>query len=118
MVFIQITLNEGRTVVKKKALYSRICELLAQKPGVRPEDVMINLIEVSKANWSYGKGRPDTFPESRQMLARRALLRTANRWSPASGPRVAEGRLHQCLPPSVRRARGVGGGIPPSHGAL
>jgi 4-oxalocrotonate tautomerase len=23
---------------------------------VRPEDVMINLIEVSKANWSYGKG--------------------------------------------------------------
>jgi phenylpyruvate tautomerase PptA (4-oxalocrotonate tautomerase family) len=56
VVFIQITLNEGRTVEKKKALYARICELLAQKPGVRPEDVMINLIEVSKANWSYGKG--------------------------------------------------------------
>jgi 4-oxalocrotonate tautomerase len=55
VVFIQITLNEGRTV-EKKALYARICGLLAQKPGVRPEDVMINLIEVSKANWSYGKG--------------------------------------------------------------
>jgi len=57
VVFIQITLNEGRTVEKKKALYARICELLAQKPGVRPEDVMINLIEVSKSNWSYGKGK-------------------------------------------------------------
>ena len=56
VVFIQITLNEGRTVEMKKALYARNCELLAQKPGVRPEDVMINLIEVSKANWSYGKG--------------------------------------------------------------
>jgi 4-oxalocrotonate tautomerase len=55
VVFIQIALNEGHTV-EKKALYARICELLAQKPGVRPEDVMINLIEVSKANWSYGKG--------------------------------------------------------------
>ena len=55
VVFIQITLNEGRTV-EKKALYAKICELLVQEPGVRPEDVMINLVEVSKANWSYGNG--------------------------------------------------------------
>jgi 4-oxalocrotonate tautomerase len=55
VVFIQITLNEGRTE-EKKALYAKICELLVQKPGVRPEDVMINLVEVSKANWSYGNG--------------------------------------------------------------
>jgi 4-oxalocrotonate tautomerase len=56
VVFIQITLNEGRTVEMKKALYAKICELLAEKPGVRPEDVMINLVEVARANWSYGNG--------------------------------------------------------------
>jgi len=56
VVFIQITLNEGRTVEMKRALYAKICELLAEKPGVRPEDVMINLVEVAKANWSYGNG--------------------------------------------------------------
>jgi phenylpyruvate tautomerase PptA (4-oxalocrotonate tautomerase family) len=41
---------------KKKALYKKITELLSEKPGVRPEDLMINLVEVSKANWSYGYG--------------------------------------------------------------
>jgi phenylpyruvate tautomerase PptA (4-oxalocrotonate tautomerase family) len=56
VVFIQITLNEGRPVEKKKDLYKKIAELLTEKPGVRPEDLMINLVEVSKANWSYGYG--------------------------------------------------------------
>ena len=41
---------------KKKELYKKIAELLTEKPGVRPEDLMINLVEVSKANWSYGYG--------------------------------------------------------------
>jgi phenylpyruvate tautomerase PptA (4-oxalocrotonate tautomerase family) len=56
VVFIQITLNEGRPVEKKKDLYKKIAELLIEKTGVRPEDLMINLVEVSKANWSYGHG--------------------------------------------------------------
>ena len=56
VIFIQITLNEGRSVEKKKDLYKKIAELLTEKPGVRPEDLMINLVEVSKANWSYGHG--------------------------------------------------------------
>lgn len=56
VVFVQITLNEGRPVEKKKALYAKIVELFAEDPGVRPEDVIINLVEVEKANWSYGNG--------------------------------------------------------------
>ena len=56
VVFVQITLNEGRPVEKKKALYAKIVELFAEDPGVRPEDVVINLVEVEKANWSYGNG--------------------------------------------------------------
>jgi phenylpyruvate tautomerase PptA (4-oxalocrotonate tautomerase family) len=56
LVMIQITWNEGRTVEQKKALYEAIADGLAAKPGLRPEDVLINLIEVKKENWSYGNG--------------------------------------------------------------
>lgn len=56
VVFVQITLNEGRPVEKKKALYAKIVELFVEDPGVRPEDVVISLVEVEKASWSYGNG--------------------------------------------------------------
>ena len=56
VVLIQITLNAGRTVELKKALYARIGQLLKEAPGVRPEDVMVNLVEVPKENWSFGNG--------------------------------------------------------------
>ena len=53
---MQITLNAGRTVEMKKALYARIAELLATSPGVRREDVLVSLVEVAKENWSFGNG--------------------------------------------------------------
>jgi phenylpyruvate tautomerase PptA (4-oxalocrotonate tautomerase family) len=56
VVFIQITLNAGRTIEMKRALYKRLVELLAAEPGIRPEDVVINLVEVGKENWSFGNG--------------------------------------------------------------
>jgi 4-oxalocrotonate tautomerase len=56
VVFVQITMNLGRTVEMKRALYRRITELLSADPGIRPEDVMINLVEVPKENWSFGNG--------------------------------------------------------------
>jgi 4-oxalocrotonate tautomerase len=56
VVFVQITLNAGRTVEMKKALYARIVELLAEKPGLRREDVLVSLVEVTKENWSFGNG--------------------------------------------------------------
>lgn len=56
VVVIQITLNEGRTLEKKKALYAAIARNLAADPGVRPEDVLVNLVEVVKDNWSFGNG--------------------------------------------------------------
>ncbi len=56
VVFIQITLNVGRTVDLKKALYARIAYLLAEHPGVRPQDILINLVEVPRENWSFGNG--------------------------------------------------------------
>ena len=56
VVFVQITLNAGRTVEQKKALYARIVELLKENPGIRPQDVLINLVEVPRENWSFGDG--------------------------------------------------------------
>ena len=57
LVIIQITLNQGRTLEQKKALYARIAENLARDPGVRQQDVMVNLVEVPKENWSFGDGK-------------------------------------------------------------
>jgi 4-oxalocrotonate tautomerase len=56
VVFIQITLNEGRSLVVKQALYAQIAALLAENPGIRKENVLINLVEVPKENWSFGNG--------------------------------------------------------------
>jgi 4-oxalocrotonate tautomerase len=56
LVFIQITANNTRTLDQKKALYRRIAELLGESPGLRPEDVFVNLVEVTKENWSFGHG--------------------------------------------------------------
>lgn len=56
LVVIQITCNNTRNLEQKKALYQRITALLGDKPGVRPEDVFINLVEVVKENWSFGHG--------------------------------------------------------------
>lgn len=56
IVFIQITLNQGRSVDLKKAFYRRIAEELHAKLGVRRQDVFINLVEVQKENWSFGDG--------------------------------------------------------------
>ena len=56
VVVIQITLSAGRTVEVRKALFARIAERLHESPGLRPEDVFINLIETAKENWSFGNG--------------------------------------------------------------
>jgi 4-oxalocrotonate tautomerase len=56
LVLIQITANNTRTTEKKKAFYRQIVENLEADPGVRGEDVFINLVEVLPENWSFGNG--------------------------------------------------------------
>ena len=55
-VVIQLTVSNTRTIDQKKALYRRIVDELAESPGLRREDVFINLLEVEKENWSFGNG--------------------------------------------------------------
>lgn len=56
VVFIQITANNTRSLEQKKALFQRIAQLLGESPGLRPEDVFVNIVEVAKENWSFGHG--------------------------------------------------------------
>lgn len=56
VVLIQITLSAGRKPAQKRKLFRRMVELLEKNPGVRPQDVMINLIETAWENWSFGNG--------------------------------------------------------------
>ena len=56
IVFVQITMSTGRTLEQKKNLFAAIARNLTERPGVRPEDVFVNLVEVVKENWSFGNG--------------------------------------------------------------
>ena len=56
LVIIQITWNEGRAAGQKKKRYKAITEGLGKAPGIRPEDVFINLVDVRFENWSVGNG--------------------------------------------------------------
>jgi 4-oxalocrotonate tautomerase len=57
IIFIQATISFGRSTETKKQLYKEICAALVGKLQVRPQDIFINLVEVSKENWSFGDGQ-------------------------------------------------------------
>jgi len=52
VILIQITLNAEQ----KKSFYKRIVDELKKQLNVRPQDVVINLVEVAKENWSFEGG--------------------------------------------------------------
>jgi len=56
VVFVQITLSAGRKPQQKRKLYKRMAEILAESPGLKPQDLVINLVEVAWENWSFGNG--------------------------------------------------------------
>ena len=49
-------MSNTRPRAKKQALYREIVAALGKDPGVKPEDVIINLVEVLPENWSFGNG--------------------------------------------------------------
>jgi 4-oxalocrotonate tautomerase len=55
-IFLQITLNSGRSVALKQQFYAAVTNALHEGIKLRREDVFINLVEVPKENWSYGNG--------------------------------------------------------------
>ncbi len=55
-IFIQITLNAGRTTETKQRFYKAVADGLHEGLKLRREDVFINLVEVQKQDWSFGNG--------------------------------------------------------------
>ena len=56
LVYIQLTVSNTRPTAQKQELYRRIVAKLTASPGLRPEDIFINLVEVLPENWSFGHG--------------------------------------------------------------
>jgi len=56
LIFVQISVFDTRTADQKKELFKRIAVLLGESPGIREEDVFVNLLEAAKENWSVGHG--------------------------------------------------------------
>jgi len=56
VVFVQITLSAGRKPQQKRKLFKRMAEILGEAPGLKPQELVINLVEVVWENWSFGNG--------------------------------------------------------------
>jgi|SRR5579864_6309575 len=56
IVFVEVTMSEGRKPQQKRKLYKRMAEILAESPGLAKEDLLITLVEVAWENWSFGNG--------------------------------------------------------------
>jgi phenylpyruvate tautomerase PptA (4-oxalocrotonate tautomerase family) len=54
---IQVTLNEGRDADMKSRFYRTLADGLRERVGLRPEDLVVNLVEVKRENWSFGNGK-------------------------------------------------------------
>jgi 4-oxalocrotonate tautomerase len=54
-VLIQLSITVGRTTEQKQQLYRRIVELL-EAAGVPRTDAIVNLVEVTRDDWSFGNG--------------------------------------------------------------
>lgn len=56
-VTINITIGRPRTAATKQAFYQRLVQILAEKPGIHPEDVLVVITPVQSEDWSFGGGR-------------------------------------------------------------
>jgi 4-oxalocrotonate tautomerase len=57
VLMIQITIAQGRSIVMKQALYAAITQGIAASTSFAANDVIINLVEVLRENWSFGNGK-------------------------------------------------------------
>ncbi|MGW2488269.1 tautomerase family protein [Streptomyces sp. NPDC001606] len=55
-VFVAITLRAGRSPERKRALYRRIAELVHERTGTAPHNVVVTLTENTDVDWSFGDG--------------------------------------------------------------
>jgi phenylpyruvate tautomerase PptA (4-oxalocrotonate tautomerase family) len=56
IVLIQIT-QQGRTTAQKQALYAGLATILRDRTGLRGEDLVVAVVDNTRADWSFGHGR-------------------------------------------------------------
>ena len=56
LIVVQIACRDSRSITQKQAFFRCLTERLAIDPGLRPDDVFVNLLETAKENWSFGNG--------------------------------------------------------------
>jgi 4-oxalocrotonate tautomerase len=56
LVQVQVFWAPGKTAEAKLAMYQRIVDRLGENPGVRPQDILISVVETAAENWSFGNG--------------------------------------------------------------
>jgi phenylpyruvate tautomerase PptA (4-oxalocrotonate tautomerase family) len=64
-IFLQITLNAGRSVEVKQRFYKAVADGLQETLKLRREDVFISLVEVQKEDWSFGNGEAQYVPKAK-----------------------------------------------------
>jgi phenylpyruvate tautomerase PptA (4-oxalocrotonate tautomerase family) len=62
VVFVAITLRSGRSPERKRALYRRIAELVRERTGTEPRNVLVTLTENTSVDWSFGDGEAQYAP--------------------------------------------------------
>ena len=55
-VIVQIFFSKGRTTEQKQALYAAVARHISADAQLRPQDVMIVLVENTREDWSFGNG--------------------------------------------------------------
>jgi len=55
-VFFHITTGKARSDQAKRRFYQRLAECLAEAPGIRPEDVMVAIVNSTFEDWSFASG--------------------------------------------------------------
>lgn len=56
LLMIEIIANNTRSTEQKRAFYAAVVKNLVASIKIRPEDIFIGLVEVTKENWSFGNG--------------------------------------------------------------
>lgn len=55
-VLFAVTAGKPRDTATKQAFYKRLVALLAEAPGIRPQDVMVIITTTSRDEWSFADG--------------------------------------------------------------
>jgi len=55
-VLFAITAGKPRSAEVKQRFYARLVELLADAPGLRPQDVMVIVNTTAREDWSFANG--------------------------------------------------------------